>query len=388
MKKLTYGRDVTFLLIESAMTSFIVFMPVAYLLFKDLGLNQFQIGLTQFIFMMTLLVLEVPTGYFADRVSRKISNAGGDVFIAVGVLIYFFATGFWHAVIAEVLFGIGMSLTSGADSALLKAHCEKRKLPYFTIASRMQSINFVSMGVGAIAGGVIGSFNIRWPFILQAVVFLMAAIVAFQIKNAGEHRKTDKHPIKDIGEIVRYCLRGHPQLAWRMALGSGLMVSTYLMVWFMTPSFLRAGIDIKLHGLLFAAISILAISGSEFAAHNKNMKVTTPFLISAFAYLMLGWQLSLITVGIFLLTSFARGINTARVKPYIQEIAPDDIQATAISVYGMMYRVISASLGLLVNYIGNFKLEYGLLASGIICVVMWVVFYMNQAKFEAPTVAR
>ncbi len=382
MKKPNFGKDVTVLLIESALTNFILFMPVAYLLFRDLGMNQFQIGLIQFVFAVTMLLFEVPTGYFADRVSRKISNASGDIFLAVAVLIYFFATGFWHAVMAEVIFGIGLSLTSGADTALLKAHCEKRKLPYFAIAARMQSINFVMMGLGAIAGGVMGAHNIRWPFVAQAIVFLFSGMLAFQIKNAGKRRESNIHPVRDVMQIVKYCLRGHPQLAWRIALSAGLMASTFLMVWFMTPTFLKAGIEIKLHGLLFAAISIAAIAGSEFIARKKTIQMTTPFLISAIAYIILGWKISLATVLIFLFTSFARGINTARTKPYIQEVVPEDIQATAISVFGMVYKLASSSLGLLVNYIGNFKLEYGLLAAGGICLVFWSIFSYGRSKYE------
>jgi type IV secretory pathway TrbD component len=159
------------------------------------------------------------------------------------------------------------------------------------------------------------------------------------------------------------------------------MGSTMMMVWFMTPSFLAAGIDIKFHGLLFAAISIIAIGGSELVGNNRKIHPTTPLLVAAVAYFTLGWQISLATVLIFLLTSFARGINTARVKPYIQEVVPDDIQATAISVYGMLYRVVSSCLVLTVNYIGNFKLSFGLIASGLICIAMWLVFRLNQAKY-------
>jgi len=382
MKTPKLGRDIWLLFAESAMTSFVLFMPVAYLLFKSLGMNQFQIGVTQFVFAATLLLFEVPTGYFADRVSRKISNASGDIFLAIAVLIYFFATGFWYVVIAEVLFGIGLSLTSGADSALLKAHSEKRKLPYLKLASRMQSIGFVASGIGAILGGFMGAYNIRWPFLAQTIVFAIAAILAFQIKNAGEKRKTDVHPLRDVGRIVKYCLRGHPQLAWRSALGACLMGSTMMMVWFMTPSWLAAGIDIQFHGLLFAAVSIIAIAGSEFVARDKKMKPATPFLISAVAYFAMGWQLSLFTVMLFLFTSFARGINTARVKPYIQEVVPEDIQATALSVYGMLYRVVTSTLVLLVNFIGNYKLSYGLLASGLISVAMWVIFWVNEPKYS------
>lgn len=382
MKNTKFGRDIWFLLSESTLTSFILFMPVTWLLYSSIGLNQFQIGLTQFIFAVTMLVLEVPTGYFADRVNRKISNAGGDLFLVVAMLVMFSASNFWHIIISEVLFGIGLSLTNGADSALLKAHCESRGLSYKKMAARMQSLAFASAGVGAIVGGVLGAHNIRWPFLLQACMFLVAAVVAFQIKNIGTTRKTDVHPVKDIGRVVKYCVHGHPQLAWRIFLGAALMGSTYMIVWFLTPSFLAAGIDITFHGMLFAAISVFAIAGSEFVAREKSLSMTLPFLISTIAYFAMGWQLSLFTVFLFLLTSFARGINTARVKPYIQEIAPDDIQATAISVYGMVYKVVSSSFGLLVNYIGNIKLEYGLLAGGVISVICWVFFVINKNKYE------
>ena len=356
-------------------------MPVAYLLFKDLGMNQFQIGLTQFVFAVTLILFEVPTGYFADRVSRKISNASGDLFAGLAVLVYFFAGNFGHVLIAEILFGIGLSLTSGADSALLKAHAEKRGLPYLTLASRMQSINFVTAGLGAIVGGLMGAHNIRWPFLAQAVVFFIAALLALRIRNAGEMRTTTVHPLKDIARIVKYCVRGHPKLAWRMALGASLMGSTMMMVWFMTPTWLAAGIDIKFHGLLFAIVSVVAIGGSEFVARGKKMHVATPFLLAAIAYVALGAKISMATVFLYLMTSFARGINTARVKPYIQEVVPEDIQATALSVYGMFYRIVTSSLVLLVNFIGNFKLSYGLMASGIVCIVMWFIFWFNEPKY-------
>jgi MFS family permease len=381
MKKSGLGKDIWFLLVESALTNFILFMPVAYLLFSDIGLNQFQIGLSQFTFAITLLLLDVPTGYFADRVSRKVSNASGDLFLALGVFCYIFVSSLWHVVIAEVIFGIGHSLTSGADAALLKAHAEDRGLSYRKLASRMQSLGFVMNGVGAIAGAIIGASNIRWSFMIQTVIFLVAAMFAFRIRNAGKKRKTTKHPVRDLATIIKYCLHGHPRLAWRILLSACLMSTTLLVVWFLTPSFLAAGYRVELHGFLFAAISAAAIFGSEFYVQSKKLKPITPFLIAGAAYLVMGWKLTTFTVLIFLLTSFARGINTARYRPFIQEIAPDDIQATAVSVYGMVYRVFSSSLLLLVNFLGNIQLRYGLFASGAVCLVFWAFFRMNERKY-------
>ncbi len=373
--------QVKYLFVESSLTGLIVFMPVAYLLFANIGLNQFQIGLLQAAFMGALLILEIPTGYLADRISRKKVNALGDLMIAFAALIYFFAGSFGQALVAEILFGLGLSLTHGADSALLKAHSEKSGLNYTRIASRLESVRFVAAGFGAIVGGLIGAYNIRWPFLLQAIIFGVAFLIALRVKDLGKKRVSKHHPIKDIGRVVKYCIHGHPRLFWRMFLGGALMTSTYFMVWFMTPTFLKASIDISWHGILFAAISVVAIAGSEFIARNKSIKMTTPFLISAGAYFVLGWQISLFTVLIFLATSFARGINTARVKPYIQEIVPEDIQATAVSVYGMIYRVMTMTLGLFVNFMGNKNLQLGLITAGIISTIFWLLFYLERKRW-------
>lgn len=375
-------RAIQILKVESALTSFTLFMPVTWLLLSDIGLSQFQIGLTQAIFALTMLFLEVPTGYFADSVSKRISNASGDFFMASAMLIYVFAGGFWAIVVAEVLAGIGLSLTSGADSALMRSHSKIAHKDYRREAATLTTVSFVAAGLGAILGGVLGSYNIRSVFLVQSILFMIAGIFAFTIKNAGKNRVSEHNPVKDVWVITKYCLHGHKELAWRIFLSSGLMLSTMFVVWFLTPMFLQTGIDIKFHGLLFASISVAAVLGSELVKRKTNLNIMLPLLICAFAYSVLSVSISMVTILLFLLTSFSRGINSARVNPYIQEKANEDIQATAISVYRMTYKVAVVCLLPVVNYFGNINLQYGLLASAILCLLFFMFFKSNERKFE------
>lgn len=367
--------------IESCLTSFIIFMPVVYLLFRDVGLNQFQIGLTQFIFAITMLITQVPTGYIADKFSRKASNFSGDIFIAIAVLIDFLAGNFWHIVIAEVLFGLGLSLTNGADSALIKGHAENSGKDYKKINARLSQYSFIAQGLGAIVGGLMGAHNIRWPFLVQAIIFIIAAGFSLFIKNIGKKRTSEVHPIKDAYLITKYCLHGHKKLAWRMLLGASLVSSTLVIVWLLTPSFLKAGIPIGWHGVMFALISVAAVFGGQLVIKNPKLKKTTPFLFAGLAYLTLSLDISMFTILIFLMTSFARGINESTVKPFIQEEVSEDIQATALSVFDMLYRVFGASLGLLVNYIANNGVQYGMAACFIVTALFYIIFRLNRKKY-------
>lgn len=374
-------RSIRLLFIESSLTSFTLFMPIMYLLYTNAGLNQFQIGLVSFVFAITMLFAQIPTGYLADKFSRKISNFSGDVFIAIGILLYALSGSFWLFALAEIVFGIGLSLTSGADAALLREHAKNAGMDYKKLAANLASVSFVAQGFGAIAGGFIGHYNIRWPLFVQFGIFVIAALFSLSIQDIGVKRESKKHPFTDAYEITKYCLHGHKRLAWRMFLTASTNVSTFLIVWFLTPIFLRAGVKISFHGVLFALISVAAIFGSRFASKYKDVRLTSSLLISALGYFILSLSINIYTLSFFLLTSFARGFSRARSSPYVQEVVPDDIQATVLSVNAMIFKVFSGTLVVLINYIGNFELRYGLFASFVISIGFWAFFRANEHKY-------
>ena len=109
----------------------------------------------------------------------------------------------------------------------------------------------------------------------------------------------------------------------------------------------------------------------------------TPFLIAGAGYFILGFNLSLFTIMFFLLNSFARGINTAKVNPFIQDVAPDDLQASALSMYNLFYRLMVALAMVSVNFFANTRLENGLLFAGIVCVLMWIIFKIYKPRWSS-----
>lgn len=82
------------------------------------------------------------------------------------------------------------------------------------------------------------------------------------------------------------------------------------------------------------------------------------------------------------MTSFARGINASTVKPYIQEEAPEDIQATVLSVFDMVFRIFTAVCGFLVNWAGNSGVQYGMMAAAALTLSMYFIFNFNRKRYE------
>ena len=61
----------------------------------------------------------ITTGFFADIYGRRLSLFFGSILTFLGYLIFSFYSGFNEFFIAEIFLGIGGSLISGADSALI-----------------------------------------------------------------------------------------------------------------------------------------------------------------------------------------------------------------------------------------------------------------------------
>lgn len=369
-------RTIKILFVESALTRAAFVMPVVYLLWTNaLGMDQWKIGVLQAVFAGTMLLLQFPTGYFADKISHKLSNSIGDMMLVFGMATYFFAGNFWHALIAEVLLGVGYSFSGGADNALLKKHADTAKMDYQKLNSRLVSAGLVVAGVTSIIGGILGAENLRSAFGIEGLVMLLAFILSLFIKDTGVRHNTNEKAFKAMGSVIRE-LTKDAVLLRRMLLGAALFSSTMILVWFLTPMFLEVGVSLGYHGLLYAAISVVAIVGSEFASTKRGRawRLSFPLLLVGVTYVILGTALSIWTFLLFLVSSFARGLNSAKVAPAIQEVAPEKLHASALSLLNVFYRVFVIVGMLVVNWFGNISIQTGLLSAGALALASWMFF--------------
>ena len=94
-------------------------MPIITLFYQENGLGMKDVLLLQGIYSVAIVVLEIPSGYFADVWGRKSTLIIGSFLGVLGFAIYSFTSGFWSFLVAELVLGIGQSFISGSDSALL-----------------------------------------------------------------------------------------------------------------------------------------------------------------------------------------------------------------------------------------------------------------------------
>jgi MFS family permease len=98
---------------------FVLLYPVYALLFSDTGLSVWQISSLFLIWSGTSVVLEVPSGAWADAVSRRLLLIAGPLLTALAFALWVGAPSYWAFAVGFLLWGLKGALTSGAVEALV-----------------------------------------------------------------------------------------------------------------------------------------------------------------------------------------------------------------------------------------------------------------------------
>ncbi len=367
---------------------FMLFMPIVVLFYKDNGLEMRHIFILQAIYSIAIVALEIPSGYLADVLGRKITLVLGTILGFFGFLTYSFSYGFVGFLIAEVILGLGQSLISGADSALLYDSLLEsgKKNKYIKYEGRMVSIGNFAEAIAGISGGLLATLSLRYPYYAQTLVAFIGIPAALLLIEPIRQKKLVKMKLMDILKIVKYALHDNYELKWNIIFSSVIGAATLTMAWFVQPYFDLVLLPIGLFGVLWTILN-LTVGFSAIMAHKVEMKlkqiktmIGITLLIPA-GYIIVSRINTMWGISVLLVFYIVRGIATPVLKDYINKLCDSDIRATVLSVRNFVIRIFFAIIGPFVGwYTDNFSLQAALLLSGIIFFVLAVITLIMQLK--------
>jgi MFS transporter len=125
---------------------------------------------------VALLLLEVPTGWFADKFGHRASLILGSVVQVGGMVCCWLGAGVPELVVASLLVAVGDAFRSGADEALLFRSCAAlgKEDRFLTIASRAHTLEVCAL-VGLVAGGGVVATTLGFHAAWAGEVALCAA---------------------------------------------------------------------------------------------------------------------------------------------------------------------------------------------------------------------
>ncbi|HEX7593630.1 MAG TPA: MFS transporter [Anaerolineae bacterium] len=150
------------------------------------GLDPLQLVLVGTTLELSAFLFEVPTGIVADVYSRRLSIIIGYVLVGIGFLVEglfpFFAT----VLLAQVLWGLGYTFTSGATEAWISDEIGELNAGHAFLRAS-QVARFATL-VGIVASIFIGNVRVNLPIIIGGAGYLVLAIVlALVMPETGFH---------------------------------------------------------------------------------------------------------------------------------------------------------------------------------------------------------
>lgn len=172
----------------SFLDDFVLLYPVYALLFADTGMSLWQISSLFALWSITGVLLEVPSGAWADAVSRRLLLWLGPLLTAVGFGLWVLLPSYWAFALGFVLWGAGGALGSGALEALVYDELDRLGAAdrYARVMGRARAARLVAtMASVGLAGPVIALGG--YPAVGAASV-LACLLTAASASRFPEHR--------------------------------------------------------------------------------------------------------------------------------------------------------------------------------------------------------
>lgn len=333
---------------------------IPFMLFK--GLNYTQILTLQSISAVSVFLFEIPTGAIADKISRKFSLALGSLCMALGLIIYILCKSFFAFSIAEIIFGLGITFTSGADSALLYESLDRigRKADYQKIEGYSNSLVFVGQGIGSIVSSMIYTWSVYSPFWVSVGFILLSIFIAFSFYEP-ERLKSEHSYHKHVGESLKICIQS-PRLFWLLIYSAFIGFALRISFWLYQPYFKAVDIDIFWYGMIFFFFNMVAafaskVLGEKFYEQRPRRVMLGLAVLMCISFLIPALLMMPLMIVILALQQIVRGMYSTTSRFYINHQVKDEQRATIISVVSLTsslgFAILSPIVGLILDHQGT-----------------------------------
>lgn len=398
MKNLVINPVSTIYLVFSGLSSFAIacfFATYAPFLVEQ-GMNLWQINVINAFFMLFIILVEMPTGSFADRFGRHHSITISCFLLTISFLVYYFSKSFWLFVLAEIIGAIGHTFVSGAAEAWLVDSLKQRG--EFSLKEKVFRQEAVSKAIGIMSGCLFGSwlgnFDLSWPWLATAFFMFLAGIFSLVFIKENYIRdntlKANGGLNAEITAAWHYGLR-NKDLVYVMSFGAVVAASVQALNMQWTLVFKESyHFNSSYLGYLFVFMSLAVAAGSKLSKYfkswfkNERLRLIIPQLLTALAIVITS-QVSgvYLVTGFFLMHELGRGLFAPIKQNYVNNLIVSAQRATLLSLESMFTK-LGCLVGLIISGLiaNSFGINNTWLGSGVFLLIGVIIFFLMARKMR------
>jgi DHA3 family tetracycline resistance protein-like MFS transporter len=410
--KLKVDPTRVFLFMEMAIAVFTCMVFVTNSLYEVTvaGLSPLQLVLIGTTLEVSTFLFEVPTGIVADVYSRRLSLIIGYFLMGIGFLIEGFFPAFLPIVLAQAVWGIGYTFTSGAKQAWITDEIgEESANKLFLRAARYGTAAFL---FGLVLTVLIGSQNVALSIRAGGIgMLLMGITLAFIMPETGFHPapREDRNTWQHMWHVFHQGLgavRSQPRLVniVFVALFYGLYSEAFdrLGVKLLVDNFQLPQVFGSNQVAFFVTLEVIGTFLYMFVIRfvEKRLDTSSPSAIGRAMFLVTGLiTVSMVTfalspiltlaVASMLAVNILRGVSGPLQATWINQKLDSHVRATIHSMFGQVDAIGQVTSGPTIGLIANaLSVKLAVTISGLLLTpALFFVRRVNaQSTKEADTI--
>lgn len=366
------------------------------------GMNPLQLVLVGSVLELSIFIFEIPTGVMADAYSRRRSVIIGYALIGLGFIVEGAFPRFETVLLAQVIWGVGFTFTSGAKEAWISEEIGEQKAGRAFL--RGVQVGQATALLGMAVSVALASIQLNVPILVGGGLFffLVAFLLLFMPETDFKKVSTDK--LKLWASTKATFIQGLRVVrSKRVLMLIFIIVGIYSMT---TETFDRlwtrhvldiglpdlGGLDsVVWFGLINATSMILGIIVTEWVkrrvdtnTHEKvakglfiiNMLVALGIVL--FALSTEFWWAILA----FWIPMSLRGNIEPLVQAWVNQSTRPEVRATVFSMQSQSFSLGQVFGGPILGQIGNVvSVSFAIMISGVLMILM-IPFYLMSLKFK------
>jgi MFS family permease len=393
------SNNIIKLYLLNLLSGIVFWYPIEKLFLQDIHINTVGISINAIIFLIIQIVFDIPSGVLADKWNRKYVLLLAMIALTFGSLVGGVSNGLPEYLLATVLVGGFVVLTSGTFQAVMydSLRDQDKQSEYDKHQGRAYALFLAGLSLSSFLGGYMADmFDYRATYFATAAVMTIAALITLTLKEPRAHKAvTDKKLL----EHVRFSIR--------QIKTSQLLMQLTLLI---TAANILRGSQNEYAGLFFIALGLGAIPIGYATAFKwltsavgqliapkigrSALRLVPIFFITFTLFSLIP---SLWSLPLFFLASFLYAIISNQAETAIQDNTPSEIRATTLSLLSFTSNILLIPLGLLFGWIALqsvFNAYLMIAIVGLVYLISWLFrgrkmlsrIYKTSSKNSLPAI--
>jgi MFS family permease len=377
-------RNLALLCVFWFLRDFQLWYPVwVVFLTLERGFSLTSVTVADGLFLVGVVLLEVPTGAVADRWGRSRSMGLGALLLGVAVLIFAFANSFTVLLASFLLWSLAQTLMSGADLALLfdTLKTGKEEHRYERFAGIATATMWAAAGTATLFGGPIAALlDIRGTIFIGAGTCLIAAAAAFAMREPPRETTASSAPYLRSIHLAFAEILPDRRLLLVILLAGSAGAGLHILHYVVQPYLIDRGVEV---GLLFSMLQVpiffAGIVGGLLAARLTRAAGVVRMLlvlpaIGAFGAFALAAAPGLTAFAALPLATALAAAMEPIVGGYINRRVGSERRATILSINGMVLSLGMAAGAPLMGFVADtWSIEAAFAAGGAAVVAALLI---------------